>query len=141
MSLTGLTVFDNTIHTTNAWLKELMDQLRWEDRQRAYHALRTGLHALRDQLTVEAAVALGAQLPMLIRGFYYESWHLGTRPPRERNKAVFLDHIAAGFHAEEHVAPERIAQAVFELLAEHLAPGEIQRVKQALPNELRSLWS
>ena len=80
MRLTGLAVFDNTIHATNAWLKELMDQMRWEDRQRAYHALRTGLHALQNQLTVEGAVALGAQLPMLTRGFYYESWHLGTKP-------------------------------------------------------------
>jgi uncharacterized protein (DUF2267 family) len=141
MRLTGLTVFDNTIHTTNAWRKELMDQVHWEDRQRAYHALRMVLHALRDQLAVEAVVALGAQLPMLIRGFYYESWHLGTRPPRERNKAAFLDHIAAGFHAGEHVDPERIAQAVFELLAKHLAPGEIHRIKHALPNDMRTLWS
>jgi uncharacterized protein (DUF2267 family) len=140
MSLTGLAVFDNTIHTTNAWLRELMDQMRWEDRQRAYHALRTGLHALRDQLTVEAVVALGAQLPMLIRGFYYESWHAGTKPARERNKAVFLANIATGFHAGENVDPERIAQAVLELLAKHVAPGEVERIKHALPNELRSLW-
>jgi len=29
---------------------------------------------LRDRLTVDEAVNLGAQLPMLVRGFYYEGW-------------------------------------------------------------------
>jgi uncharacterized protein (DUF2267 family) len=31
------------------------------------------LHALRDRLTVEEASDLAAQLPMLIRGLYYET--------------------------------------------------------------------
>jgi uncharacterized protein (DUF2267 family) len=76
MSNTGLDVFDRTVQKTNSWLKNLMDELDWQDRQEAYAALRVTLQALRDRLTVEEVAQLGAQLPMLIRGFYTK---VGTR--------------------------------------------------------------
>ena len=37
MHATGLKEFDHTIHTTNIWLKDLMNELEWDDRHRAYH--------------------------------------------------------------------------------------------------------
>src|SRR5690349_20165187 len=52
MSVHTLASIESTVHTTNAWLNELMAGLGWDDRQKAYHALRVVLHALRDRLTV-----------------------------------------------------------------------------------------
>jgi len=69
---TGLDVFDRTVQAANLWLKELMDALGWDDRYQAYEGLRTTLHALRDRLTLEEMAQLGAQVPLLIRGVYYE---------------------------------------------------------------------
>ena len=46
MRPTGIRAFDSTIHTTNIWLNDLMDQLGWEDKQRAYQALRVVLASL-----------------------------------------------------------------------------------------------
>ena len=40
---TGLDVFDTTIQKTNLWLKDLMWELGWEDRHRAYEGLRVTL--------------------------------------------------------------------------------------------------
>ena len=97
MSTTTAHLFDTTQHTTNVWLKDLEMMLGWGDRPAAYHALRTVLHALRDRLTVDEVATLGAQLPMLVRGFYYEGWHLADRPLKERRKEAFLAHIAEGF--------------------------------------------
>jgi len=82
MSQTGVAAFDSTIQTTNVWLHDIMERLGWQDRHRAYHALRAVLHALRDRLPVDQAAALGAQLPMLVRGFYYEGWHPLVRQRR-----------------------------------------------------------
>ena len=65
MSVDTIGAIESTVHLTNLWLQELMEELGWRDRQRAYHALRVVLHALRDRLTVAEAVDLGAQLPML----------------------------------------------------------------------------
>jgi uncharacterized protein (DUF2267 family) len=49
MSLTGLEVFDETLHKTNTWLKEIEQELG-PGRRRAYQALRAVLHCLRDRL-------------------------------------------------------------------------------------------
>ena len=63
MSTTGLEVFDTTLQKTNVWLNDVMQELGWDDeRPRAYLALRTMLHALRDRLMVGEAMHLGAQL-------------------------------------------------------------------------------
>ena len=56
---TSRDVFDNTIQKTQVWLNDLMSELDWEDNpHKAYMALRTVLHALRDRLMVEEAVQL-----------------------------------------------------------------------------------
>lgn len=91
MSMTGLEVFDATVQKTHEWLKALMEELGWqEDRQRAYLALRAVLHALRDRLLLREALHLGAQLPMLIRSFYYEGWNPTHTPLKERHTEEFL---------------------------------------------------
>jgi uncharacterized protein (DUF2267 family) len=140
MSFTGIRAFDSTIQTTNVWLNDLEDLLLWQDKQRAYHALTAVLHALRDRLPVEQAVAFGAQLPMLVRGFYYDGWHPADKPIKERKKEEFLAHIAAAFRDEPDIEADEIARAVFQVIAKHVSPGEVKHVKITLPEEIRSLW-
>jgi len=140
MSQTGLAPFDSTIQTTNVWLNDVLELLGWQDRYRAYHALRVVLHALRDRLPVEQAAALAAQLPMLVRGFYYEGWHPHGKPVKDRHKDAFLAHIAAAFEKDPYVVPERVTAAVLQVLAKHVSAGEIEGLKHNLPTELRSLW-
>jgi uncharacterized protein (DUF2267 family) len=140
MSATGLEVFDTTLHKTNSWLKELMQELGWEDRHKAYLALRATLHALRDRLTVEEVAQLGAQLPMLIRGFYYEGWDPTGKPLRIKDKEDFLARIQQQFRGDGRVDAEAVARAVFAVLADRVTEGEIEDVKHILPMEIRELW-
>jgi uncharacterized protein (DUF2267 family) len=140
MSVTGLEVFDSTIHQTNIWLKAIMERLGTRDRHRAYLALRTTLQALRDRLPPEVAVHLGAQLPMLVRGFYYEDWHMAGTPSRERHGAEFLAHVADAFAKDPEIEPEPLARAVLATLAERIDPGQVAKVIRVLPPELRALW-
>jgi uncharacterized protein (DUF2267 family) len=143
MSATGLAVFDTTLQKTNDWLQDLRHELGWDDRQKAYLALRATLHALRDRLTVEEVAHLGAQLPMLIRGFYYEGWDPTGKPVRERHKEEFLTRISREFTDDVRGGPARspsdIARAVFTVLARRVTEGEMEDVKQILPAELREL--
>jgi uncharacterized protein (DUF2267 family) len=140
MSQIAIAPIESTIHTTNTWLKELAEELGWEDRARVYHALGVVLHALRDRLTVAEAADLGAQLPLLIRGLYYEGWTPNGKPVKERRKEQFLAHIAAAFRNHAEIYPEGVTWAVFKVLQKHVSPGEISDVKHVLPARLRSLW-
>ena len=134
-------LFDGTLQKTQIWLNELMAELDWEDKpEKAYFALRTVLHALRDRLTVEEAVQLGAQLPMLVRGFYYDGWTLKGKPHKERHKEDFLDHIKEAFKGDVTVRPESVVRAVFYVLELHTSDGEIADVKNLLPKALHELW-
>ena len=140
MSATGLEAFDTTIHKTNSWLNDLMLALDWSDRHKAYLALRATLHALRDRLTVEEVAHLGAQLPMLIRGFYYEGWDPTGKPLKERHKEQFLARIEQQFWDDASIDPEEIVQLVFAVIASRVTDGEIEDVKHILPTEVRELW-
>jgi uncharacterized protein (DUF2267 family) len=134
-------LFDGTLQKTQIWLNDLMSELGWENHpHKAYLALRTVLHALRDRLTLEEAVQLGAQLPMLVRGFYYEGWTLKGKPHKERHKEDFLAHIKEAFKDDVTVRPESIARAVFKVLVRHTSKGEIEDVKNMLPKALQELW-
>lgn len=69
---TGLDTFDKTVQESNLWLKDVMEWLDTRDRHHAYSTLRAVLHPLRDRIGPESAAHLGAQLPMLLRGLFYE---------------------------------------------------------------------
>jgi uncharacterized protein (DUF2267 family) len=140
MSVTGLEVFDRTVHKTNEWLNDLNELLGGGNKHQAYSAMRATLHALRDRLTVEEVAQLGAQLPMLVRGFYYESWAPAGKPLKERHAEEFLVRIALELRRDDPTDPETIARAVFAVMAKRVTAGEIEDVKHVLPADIRQLW-
>ena len=141
MPATGLAVFDHTIHITNIWLDEIMQELHWEDdRQKAYQALRSVLQALRDRLTIQEATDLGAQLPMLIRGIFFEGYNPSGKPLRERKKEEFLAHVKQNYPLGELLDVQRVIQAVFSVLSRHVTQGEIDDVRSNLPRDFQDLW-
>jgi uncharacterized protein (DUF2267 family) len=97
------------------------------------------LHALRDRLSVDAVAALAAQLPLLLRGAYYEGWHPADKPLK-RHREPFLRHLAGSLCDCPPADSEKVAEAVFRVLARHVSAGEVESVKRALPGEFRSLW-
>ena len=139
MSASGVTVLDHSVQETNVWLRGVAEQLHFEDRQHAYNALRAVLHALRDRLPPEVAVHLGAQLPMLVRGLYYEGWHMAGKPTKDRSAQEFADHILEELPPKFPLDPLTVARGVFEILWERLDPGEFAKLMDHLPASLRTL--
>jgi uncharacterized protein (DUF2267 family) len=140
MSSTGLAVFDRTLHETNLWLKELMEECGLDDREDAYAALKATFHALRDRIGPENAVHLGAQLPILLRGVFYEGWHPAKTPTTERHLRDFLNHLSDRLPPRLSGEPELIARAVCNVMWRRIDDGEVAKLIKLLPHELRELW-
>jgi len=131
---------DHTIQETNIWLKKLAEDHHLGDRQHAYNALRAVLHVLRDRLTPEQAVHLGAQLPTLVRGIYYDGWRLAGKPADERQPSEFANLVAAQLPPQFPRDALSVAKAVFDLLSKELDRGETAKIIETLPLPLRGLW-
>jgi uncharacterized protein (DUF2267 family) len=137
---TGLAVFDTTIQQSNGWLKAIEARLRPCERREAYGALRAVLHVLRDRLPLDGVLGLSAQLPLLLRGVFLEGWRPGDRPTDIRQPLTFAE-------AVERLLPPAFpregmgaTRAVFEVMAERLDPGEVDKLLAYLPASLRPLW-
>jgi len=139
MSQTGLEVFDRTVQTTNIWLNEIMEVIG-PDRHNALHALRAVLHPLRDRLPLQEAVHLGAQLPLLVRGVYYENWRPQVNPTPIRHQHEFLERVQVGLERSRPIDVKDVVQAVLKVLDHHVDPGEIEQVKHSLPAGLQVLF-
>ncbi|KLK90182.1 hypothetical protein AA309_27110 [Microvirga vignae] len=140
MSATGLDVFDKTLQTTHIWLDELMAEIG-SDRRVAWHVLGAVLRAVRDRIPLELAVHLGSQLPLLVRGIYYDQWHLpGRMNEKPRSLDEFLAPIGEQLAQTRPVDARNATQAVFRLLSRHVNPGQIDKVRQSLPGEVQAIW-
>ena len=139
MRAAQLNGLETTIQKTHEWLNEIMIAIGANDAHLAYGALRAVLHALRDRLPVDEAVQLGAQLPMLVRGLYYEGWCPRGKPVKT-HKPEFLDAIRRQFPGPDRLHPEVLARAVLKVVSRHVSAGEVGDVKATLPSELRDLW-
>jgi len=119
-----------------------MLELNWSDRRKTYIAFRCVLHALRDHVPVTDAVQIGEQLPMLVRGFYFEHWNPAGKPLPLRSKEDFFSAIASDLtrYSEDTSTAETITRAVFRLLERKATDGEIEEVSHLMPKGLRDLW-
>lgn len=140
MNSAQLPSLDHTVQQTNAWLKKLEHDHHFQDRHHAYSALRAVLHALRDRLTVEQAVHLGAQFPMLIRGIYYEGWHIDEKRAAGRQVDDFAATVAHGLPPQFPRDAVGTTEAVFDILSQELDQGAITKLIAELPVPLRTLW-
>jgi Uncharacterized conserved protein len=139
MSATGLDAFDKTLQVTNIWLKEIMDD-HGPDRQVAWHVLSAVLRSLRDRLPPDLSAHLGAQLPLLVRGTYYDQYQPSRQPVRSRTLDEFLSQVEEELKFTRPVDTTDAVRTVFKVLSHYVDPGEVRKVREALPAEVRNLW-
>ncbi|WP_349257240.1 DUF2267 domain-containing protein [Vitreimonas sp.] len=131
-------VFDKTLQTTHIWLNEIMDALG-PDRQHAWKVLSVVLHKLRDRLPVDVAAHLGAQLPLLVRGVFYDQF-TPARQPTDCDREEFIAEVDEWLADARPTDPREAVIAVLQTLSRHIPVGEIENVQDALPRDLRDLW-
>lgn len=131
--------FDHTLEETYHWLHEIGVKMNNPNRHMAYHALRGVLFALRDRLPIEEAVQLAAQLPMLMRGIFFEGYRPAGKPDKFHAEE-FLARVEHEIRLAGHAHAETAVRAVLSVLSRHVSAGEIKNVYESLPRDLRRLW-
>lgn len=132
-------VFDTTLRKSEEWIHAIQRALVWDQPQRAYLALRAVLHTVRDRLPVLEATHLGAQLPMLIRGLYYEGWSPLDKPVK-LTLEEFLLSIADYFKGDPQIDAALIARAVLDVMATRIDQRECAKIAGLFPQEFAGLW-
>src|SRR5436309_14932257 len=137
MTTTGCRAFDATLDKTNQVLKEIEEAYGWpqDRRQQSYDSLSAVLHALRDRLSMAEAADLGAQLPMLIRGLYYEGWD-PSRVPIKLSRDEFLERIRRDFTFSIEGSIEQLVRTVLHALRSYITDGEWADIVSTLPKDL-----
>ncbi len=137
--MTYTEVLGRAVAETEEWVDDLMRRLGWHERSKGGAALLAALHAFRDSLPRDEAIHIGAQLPPLLRGLYYDGWHPSVRSSG-RSRTAFLERIHEAVHRDPGIDAEQVARGLFAVLAARLSPGECEDARAATPKWLRPLW-
>lgn len=139
MSAQGLEVIDHTVQLTHQWINELKERLGWESSRDCLRLLRTTLRQVRDHLGHDEMAQLSAQMPLIIRGMFFEGWSPRT-PVHERSLEAFMEPIEAKLGDVEGWRGASDVTAVFETLNEKISAGEVEDVRAGLQQSIRDLW-
>lgn len=145
MSHTSVRQLEQATQQAQEWINELTNDGDFEAPDQAYAYLRAVLHAMRDRLTPEEVAHFGAQMPMMVRGFYFEGWRPARAPNDFDTPEEFFDHVEESLGGpQENDPPEQVAQrsrAVVRFLDDHVDEGQMRHVRAQFPKELvEALW-
>jgi uncharacterized protein (DUF2267 family) len=138
MSEPGLEVIESTVQKTHQWIGAVAD-ISHLSKGEAYKALRAVLHTLRDRLPVDDAAHLAAQLPLLIRGIFFDGWRPAAVPVK-LSREEFLAAVSEKIVAAQVIDPVQITRDVLGVIAAEISPGEAEKVRHILPKDLQELW-
>jgi uncharacterized protein (DUF2267 family) len=139
MTTGQLDVIDRSVEQAHVWVNDVAEGFGTDDRQLAYRILRAFLHAVRDRITVEESAQLAAQLPLLVRGIYYDGWRPAATPQSYHDRETFLRRIADEALLDGLTEASYATDAAMAVLRRHISEGEVQDVLAILPAELRDL--
>jgi uncharacterized protein (DUF2267 family) len=139
MTATRVDIIDRSVEKAHVWLNDVAEELGTEDGHHAYRVLRAFLHALRDHLSVDETAQLAAQLPIFVRGVFYEGWDPSRTPDHARDVDNFLTKIAGEAGLAGETEASFAATAASRVLRRHVSAGEGDSVLNALPQHLREL--
>lgn len=139
MAGAGLDVFDKTLQATNGWLKENRRGSRTRPEAALSRAPRRSCSFARPAGRRGGGRTRGTTADLGTR-VYYDGYVPTGKPDRVRSPDEFLgaiDRHVAGLRA---MGADDAARAVFKVLGRYVTKGELDEVKQSLPEHIRELF-
>lgn len=140
MSAQGLEAIDHTVHLTHEWINELTERLGWTSKRSAMRFMRIVLHQLRDRLSQDEMAQLSAQLPMLVRGMFFEGWVPKRTPIKARSRDEFVAMVSDDMAGDPYYRGADDIHYVFDLLNNKISRGEVEDIRARLPEGIRAMW-
>jgi uncharacterized protein (DUF2267 family) len=138
---TGVHVLEQSLRDAQGWLSSVSLRLNAHDNgSLAFASLRATLHALRDQLDRDTVMELGARLPALLRGLYYDGWNPASAPAPAATREDFMERVEHESPRASRIKAARAAKAALEVIFERLPAAVMAPVVERLPANLRELW-
>lgn len=132
--------FEKFTREFESWLHAIAKGMDMEERPDiAFQALRGVLHAIRDRMIPSEVFDLSAQLPLMIRGVFFEGYNLKDKPEKF-NADEFMEIIEMSFFGNTSVDAEVALQAVLKLLYEKVSEGELEDIYDGMPKDIKELW-
>jgi uncharacterized protein (DUF2267 family) len=129
---------NKTIQNTMEWLHGIKAELGWEDDERVYEATRAVLHAIRDRLPVEDAVQFSAQLPILLKGVFFDQYDPTGKPLKVRTKEEFYELVRSDF--DGFLNAEEAVEGVLRGMRHKLPEESFNDVRDNMPEGIRDLF-
>jgi uncharacterized protein (DUF2267 family) len=98
------------------------------------------LRVLRDCLVLGLAAHLGSQLPLLVRGLYFDQWSPTEKPTDLHTADEFPAEVERSLGDIRPVNVRDAVRTVFRTISDHVERGQVVKVQDALPKEIRTLW-
>jgi uncharacterized protein (DUF2267 family) len=138
--------FEQYAPEANKFVREVAEELgNARDTDQAYRIMKSVLHTVREVLSPEESLHFIAQLPLMIKGMYVDSWHIPAKN-RIRSMPEFLTFLreqnkpsAARDFGDDETAKHHV-KLVLNVVKRHVATGEIQHMVDQFPMELAELW-
>ncbi|MBD3264958.1 MAG: DUF2267 domain-containing protein [Candidatus Omnitrophica bacterium] len=130
---------DHALNTAKQWLKDIQQELHYEDQTQVYRAVRAVLQSLRDRLPVNEAADLGSELPLVLAGVYYSGWHPANKPEKMESKEEFYNHVKQGLGNPE-LDPKHVTDGVLKAISKKISSGEMKDIRSNFPEKLLSIF-
>lgn len=129
---------ERSFQKSKEWLCLMKNRMEIENDQQAYIAVKSVLHAIRDRLNVNEAVQFAEQLPMIMKGFYYESY-VPAGKPEKFGKDEFFERII-NYSIGVDIEPEKALWAVVSVIREKTGGCEMDDVQATMPSDMKHLF-
>jgi uncharacterized protein (DUF2267 family) len=125
-----IAVFARTMQKSHEWVLAMQKDIGYLNADEVYHILRAVLQTLRDQLSVNEAAQFAAQLPLLLRGAFYECWDPNVSALRGCTKEEFLIAVQhkMGFRSPPNFNIAAGVTSALRVIQSHVSSGEMKDI-------------
>lgn len=135
-------VFENSVQKSEGWIKEMQSELDWVSADSAYHLLRSVLHVLRDNFSIDEAAHFSAQLPLVLRGTFYECWNPQKNQVQGLTKEEFLNAVRSNMGPSDRLNYdfEKGVVVAVGVIMNHISQGEMDDIIQSQKHSLKNFF-